>query len=89
MVYLNEEIPCKFLHGHPIVPSAEIIYIEFHQLKRNWLLGFYKPPIQSDLGFLVPITKVLDFYLFITQPAITCSKLTIETLEQGVKYVQS
>ena len=24
-----------------------------------------------------------------TKPAITCSKLTIETLEQGVKYVQS
>ena len=24
-----------------------------------------------------------------TQPAITCSKLTIETVEQGVKYVQS
>ena len=27
--------------------------------------------------------------LGITQPAFTCSKLTIETLEQGVKYVQS
>ena len=25
----------------------------------------------------------------ISQPAIKCSKLTIETLEQGVKYVQS
>ena len=25
----------------------------------------------------------------ISQPAITCSKLTIETLKQGVKYVQS
>ena len=25
----------------------------------------------------------------IPQPAIACSKLTIETLEQGVKYVQS
>ena len=25
----------------------------------------------------------------ITQPVITCSNLTIETLEQGVKYVQS
>ena len=25
----------------------------------------------------------------IYQPAITCSKLTIETLERGVKYVQS
>ena len=24
-----------------------------------------------------------------TQPAFTCSKLTIETLEQGAKYVQS
>ena len=24
-----------------------------------------------------------------TQPTIICSKLTIETLEQGVKYVQS
>ena len=27
--------------------------------------------------------------IVISQPAITCSKLTIETLEQGVKYVQS
>ena len=25
----------------------------------------------------------------LTQPEITCSKLTVETLEQGVKYVQS
>ena len=24
-----------------------------------------------------------------SQPAFTCSKLTIETLEQGVKYAQS
>ena len=27
--------------------------------------------------------------VFATQPAFTCSKLTVETLEQGVKYVQS
>ena len=25
----------------------------------------------------------------LTQPAITCSKLAIEILEQGVKYIQS
>ena len=25
----------------------------------------------------------------ISQPTFTCSKLTIETLEQGVKYIQS
>ena len=28
-------------------------------------------------------------HLVATQSAITCSKLTIETLEQGVKYVQN
>ena len=30
-----------------------------------------------------------SYILVLTQPAFTCSKLTIETLEQGVKYVQS
>ena len=35
--------------------------------------------------------SVSYFYkkLNLTQPVFTCSKLTIETLEQGVKYVQS
>ena len=28
-------------------------------------------------------------YAYTPQPAFTCSKLTLETLEQGVKYVQS
>ena len=28
-------------------------------------------------------------YKYITQSVFTCSKLTIEALEQGVKYVQS
>ena len=30
-----------------------------------------------------------DLLKYIPHPGITCSKLTIETLEQGVKYVQS
>ena len=34
--------------------------------------------------------NLVYFSLIITsQPAFTCSKLTIETLEQGAKYVQS
>ena len=33
--------------------------------------------------------NTLKFLEIDTQPAITCSKLTIETVEQGVKYVQS
>ena len=32
--------------------------------------------------------KLLESFI-LTQPAITCSKLTIKTLEQGMKYVQS
>ena len=35
---------------------------------------------------------ILSFFIFWiipSQPAFTCSELTIETLEQGVKYVQS
>ena len=31
----------------------------------------------------------LIFLKYITQPVFTCVKLTIETLEQSVKYVQS
>ena len=64
MHYLNEEIPFKFLNNHPTVPNAEIIRIEFHQLKRKWLLlGCYKRPTQSDLEFIVSITKIVGFYL--------------------------
>ena len=38
----------------------------------------------------VGIVPSFNLYkLFATQPAFTCSKLTIETPEQGVKYVQS
>ena len=29
------------------------------------------------------------FEILTTQPAFTCSKLTIETQEQGMKYIQS
>ena len=32
---------------------------------------------------------LLEFLLDIPQSAFTCLKLTVETLEQGVKYVQS
>ena len=35
MLYLIEGIPCTFLNIHPIVPNAETICIEFHQLKRK------------------------------------------------------
>ena len=43
-------------------------------------------PLLQSLKLDVPIKKQVSNC---TQPAITCSKLTIETLEQGVKYGQS
>ena len=38
---------------------------------------------------IFPVYKQKTNNKVLTQPAIACSKLTIETLEQGVKYVQS
>ena len=55
--------------------------------------------LQELVKFLVQCSYFLKvfchkMFLFcsnavLTLPAFTCSKLTIETLEQGVKYVQS
>ena len=58
----------------------------------SFLLQFVFSPQTEDLKKndrkLIPeISKRVP--LIATQPAITCSKLTIEVLEQGVKYVQS
>ena len=39
--------------------------------------------------FFVSILSLHSTKALLTQPVITCSKLTIGTLEQGVKYVQS
>ena len=46
---------------------------------------------KTELVFFTSPKNQLDCDLKIklTQPTFTCSMLTIETLEQGVKYVQS
>ena len=46
----------------------------------QWVLNFVERGTAS---------LFMDVWYQSTQPAITCSKLTIETLEKGVKYVQS
>ena len=41
-----------------------MITIEFHQMKRKWLLlGVYKPPIQSDSEFVEEIIRILNHYV--------------------------
>ena len=43
---------------------------------------------QKNKGFLAS-SGYIEMEHWVTQPAFICSKLTMETLEQGVKYVQS
>ena len=72
-------------------------------LRTNNILLLRVYNLQSSLIFLFASVKSTGFTLFLfvgtfsgelfetgyPQSAFTCSKLTIETLEQGVKYVQS
>ena len=45
---------------------------------------------KSIATFKVKTKATIKFtQISVTQPAITCSKLTIKTLEQSVKYFQS
>ena len=51
-------------------------------------LTFFKEDYKrlQNFSFSIMIGSFLNKF---AQPTITCAKLTIETLEQGVKYVQS
>ena len=44
---------------------------------------------KSNNNSVVPATLYLRAFKEHAQPVMTCSKLTVETLEQGVKNVQS
>ena len=71
----------------------------FVQLKSRETANNRHGGIDFDKKLMITITYTYICLLFFTfpyfaeridpQPAITCSKLTIETLKQGVKYVQS
>ena len=63
-----------------VLPRHKLL--QRQKTQRNWD-SFYLRLVRR----LNTTTSKLRYKL--TQPAITCSKLTIETLEQGVKYVQS
>ena len=56
----------------------------FYQLKLTSKKHFLA---SKTLKFAFPVNIKLVYK--ITQPAFTCPKLTAETLEQGVEYVQS
>ena len=61
----------------------QFVLINISSKKRKWISLWE----WITLVYLLPITT--KFTLGTSQPAITCSKLAIETPEQGVQYVQS
>ena len=57
--------------------------MKHHLLKKLFDTDLYQYTLEAYRYFQQRYSKL------ISQSAITCSMLTIETLEQGVKYVQS
>ena len=49
----------------------------------------YKMGTFTGNGLIMPLFKIYLVTTFSTKPSFTYSKYSIETLEQGVKYVQS
>ena len=64
-----------------------------HKNTQYCCLLFLLRSCQTAISFALPSTNLLISEKLdirpASQPAFTCSQLTIETLEQGVKYVQS
>ena len=68
----------------------EIIFFPYAKIKDNALV--WKKPDYVILHVCTndgPCKYGLDTTNGVSQPAITCSKLIIETLAQGVKHLQS
>ena len=64
ILYVRENIPCKPLTDHPVLPDLKMMAFELHQSKRKWLLlGIYKPPSQNDIEFLNRISLIIDYYI--------------------------
>ena len=53
------------------------------------LLPYYRRNVFHMMRVLVVMMVAQRILTFHNQPVITCSKLTIETLEKGVKYVRN
>ena len=64
---------------------------EKNEIIKIYYIDLFKPSKSHQLrAFQMSLFLTTNkFHVVVSQPAIICSKLTIKTLEQGVKYVQS
>ena len=72
---------CCFLKLNLVTVFTTICYISLIYLVFPFDFIFYK--------IIPPRVTIIKFNQFVTQPAMTCSKLTIETLKQGVEICSS
>ena len=87
--YNQLKLPRNFLHV--LVPTKPILNVAFRMLSFLAKIEIF----ENDRKMMIINAKykyLIELWfdkLNWTQLVFTCSKLTIETLEQGVKYVQS
>ena len=80
---------------HHIIPSLKKCYVALQLLSTNTIIYLTtgNHVEGNNWQWLAIMTFLIYLYVnpkqFFLSTAFTCSKLTIETLEQGVKYVQS
>ena len=65
------------VRSESLAENAELNGNEIFIASSRWLFG------------IIFLINVGAYELNFSQPAFTCSKLTIDIIEQGVKYVQS
>ena len=65
------------------------LFVKWNKQKERACWEMYFCDIESLKDNVMKDLTINFINALISQPAITCSKLTIKTLEQGVKYVQS
>ena len=55
----------------------------------SWILSITMAWLRTERVIMICLTYFNSTFYFYTKPAIACSKLTIETLKQNVKYANS
>ena len=78
---------CKMFTVQILLWSMEFVSLKESQAQDHQKSLWFH--IRTGKNFSQQAQLLLVMYYSTVEPAFTCSKLIIETLEQGVKYVQS
>ena len=90
-LFFPVSFPGRLLDHFTLKVTHVNIYLQFSLWRKNlpWQKIYFISETRGILFRVHIFNKCLFEFFQTTQPAFTCSKLTIETLEQGAKYVQN